>query len=47
MWRSTDGGAAWSLISGKEGANGGDKQWFTIDKTCGPGHHFQYQAFDG
>jgi hypothetical protein len=46
MWRSTDGGAAWSLISGKQGAIGGDKQWFTIDKTCGPGHHFQYQAFD-
>lgn len=46
MWRSTDGGAAWSLISGKQGAIGGDKQWFTIDKTCGPGHHFQYQGFD-
>jgi hypothetical protein len=46
MWRSTDGGAAWALISGKQGAIGGDKQWFTIDKTCGPGHHFQYQAFD-
>jgi hypothetical protein len=46
MWRSTDGGAAWDLISGKQGAIGGDKQWFTIDKTCGPGHHFQYQAFD-
>jgi len=46
MWRSTDGGAAWELISGKQGAIGGDKQWFTIDKTCGPGHHFQYQAFD-
>jgi len=46
MWRSTDGGALWTLISGKQGAIGGDKQWFTIDKTCGPGHHFQYQAFD-
>jgi hypothetical protein len=46
MWRSTDGGADWTLISGKHGAIGGDKQWFTIDKTCGPGHHFQYQAFD-
>src|SRR5215475_4365949 len=46
IWRSTDGGAAWSLISGKQGAIGGDKQWFTIDKTCGPGHHFQYQAWD-
>ena len=46
MWRSTNGGATWDLISGKQGAIGGDKQWFTIDKTCGPGHHFQYQAFD-
>ena len=46
IWRSTDGGAAWTLISGKQGAIGGDKQWFTIDKTCGPGHHFQYQAND-
>src|SRR3989440_4602621 len=46
MWSSTDGGASWSLISGKQGAIGGDKQWFTIDKTGGPGHHFQYQAFD-
>ena len=46
IWRSTNGGQAWSLISGKQGAIGGDKQWFTIDKTCGPGHHFQYQAWD-
>src|SRR5712675_693162 len=46
MWRSTNGGATWSLISGKQGAIGGDKQWFTIDKTGGPGHHFQYQSFD-
>ncbi len=46
MWRSTNGGASWSLISGKQGAIGGDKQWFTIDKTGGPGHGFQYQAWD-
>jgi len=46
MWSSTNGGATWDLISGKQGAIGGDKQWFTIDKTGGPGHHFQYQAFD-
>jgi hypothetical protein len=47
MWRSTNGGQTWSLISGKQGAGGGDKQWFTIDKTGGPGHGFQYQADDG
>ena len=46
IWSSTSGGASWSLISGEQGAIGGDKQWFTIDKTGGPGHHFQYQAFD-
>ena len=28
-------------------AGGGDKQWFTIDKTNGPGHGFQYQSGDG
>ena len=28
-------------------AGGGDKQWFTIDKTNGPGHGFQYQSSDG
>ena len=47
IWRSTNGGAAWSLISGKQGAIGGDKQWFTIDKNIGGmGHGFQYQAND-
>jgi hypothetical protein len=47
MWRSTNGGASWSLISGKQGAIGGDKQWFTIDKNVGGmGHGFQYQAND-
>jgi hypothetical protein len=46
MWRSTNGGSTWDLISGKQGAIGGDKQWFTLDKTSGPGHHFQYQGFD-
>jgi hypothetical protein len=39
-------GRVWTLISDNRGAIGGDKQWFTIDKTCGPGHGFQYQAFD-
>ena len=35
------------LLSGERGAGGGDKQWFTIDKTNGPGHGFQYQSDDG
>ena len=45
MWRSTDGGAAWTLISGKQGAIGGDKQWFTIDNTRSSGRGFQYQCW--
>jgi hypothetical protein len=47
LWRSTNGGQSWTLLSGERGAGGGDKQWFTIDKTAGPGHGFQYQADDG
>jgi len=47
LWRSTNGGQAWTLLSGERGGGGGDKQWFTIDKTSGPGHGFQYQSDDG
>lgn len=47
LWRSTTGGQSWTLLSGEQGAGGGDKQWLTIDKTNGPGHGFQYQADDG
>jgi len=47
LWRSINGGQNWTLLSGEEGARGGDKQWLTIDKTNGPGHGFQYQADDG
>jgi hypothetical protein len=47
LWRSTNGGQSWTLLSGERGGGGGDKEWFTIDKTGGPGHGFQYQADDG
>jgi hypothetical protein len=47
LWRSLNGGQTWTLLSGEQGAGGGDKQWLTIDKTSGPGHGFQYQADDG
>ncbi len=47
LWRSLNGGATWTLLSGERGGGGGDKQWFTIDKTSGQGHGFQYQADDG
>ncbi len=47
LWRSLNGGQSWTLLSGERGGGGGDKQWFTIDKTNGPGHGFQYQSDDG
>ncbi len=47
LWSSVNGGRSWTLLSGEQGAGGGDKQWFTIDKTNGPGHGFQYQLDDG
>jgi len=47
LWRSTNGGQSWTLLSGERGGGGGDKEWLTIDKTNGPGHGFQYQADDG
>jgi hypothetical protein len=47
LWRSTNGGQTWVEQSPDRGAGGGDKEWFTIDKTNGPGHGFQYQADDG
>jgi hypothetical protein len=40
IWQSTSGGQCWTNFPG---TSGGDKQWFTIDKTGGPGHGFHYQ----
>jgi hypothetical protein len=47
MYRSTNGGQSWTELQPNGLAGGGDKQWFTIDKTDGPGHGFQYQSSDG
>src|SRR6266702_6497151 len=47
MYRSTNGGQSWTELQSDGLAGGGDKQWFTIDKTNGPGHGFQYQSWDG
>ena len=47
MYRSTNGGQSWTQLQPDGLAEGGDKQWFTIDKTGGPGHGFQYQSSDG
>src|SRR5437588_6345794 len=46
MYRSTNGGQSWTELQSDSLAGGGDKQWFTIDKTNGPGHGFQYQSWD-
>src|SRR6266480_3814166 len=47
LWRSLNGGQTWVEQSANRGGGGGDKEWFTIDKTNGPGHGFQYQSDDG
>src|SRR2546426_3734865 len=47
MYRSTNGGQSWTELQANGLAGGGDKEWFTIDKTNGPGHGFQYQSSDG
>src|SRR6266511_1959305 len=47
MYRSTNGGQSWTELQADRLAGGGDKEWFTIDKTAGPGHGFQSQSDDG
>ena len=42
MWRSLDGAQTWMRLAS---ATGGDKQWFTIDRTNSTGHGFQYQIW--
>jgi hypothetical protein len=45
MYGSLDFGQTWTRLQPDGDASGGDKQWFTIDKTGGTGHGFQYQAW--
>src|SRR6266481_5021086 len=40
LWQSLTGGQSWANIAP---ADGGDKEWFTIDNTNSSGHGFQYQ----
>src|SRR4029077_18151564 len=47
VYRSTNGGQSWLELQPDRQAGGGDKEWFTIDQTGGPGHGFQYQLDDG
>jgi FG-GAP-like repeat len=42
LWRSITGGQSWTAVGP---ADGGDKQWFTIDNTNSSGHGFQYQCW--
>src|SRR5215216_1285418 len=41
MHGSLDFGQTWTRLQPDGEAGGGDKQWFTIDKTAGMGHGFQ------
>jgi hypothetical protein len=45
MYGSLNFGQSWTRLQPDGEAGGGDKQWFTIDKTGGMGHGFQYQAW--
>src|SRR5581483_6993845 len=45
MYGSLDFGQTWTRLQPEGQAGGGDKQWFTIDKTGGTGHGFQYQIW--
>jgi hypothetical protein len=40
LWRSITGGQSWTRVGP---ADGGDKQWFTIDNTNSSGRGFEYQ----
>jgi FG-GAP-like repeat len=42
LWRSITGGQSWTRVGP---ADGGDKQWFTIDNTNSSGHGYQYQCW--
>jgi hypothetical protein len=44
VWKSINSGQTWTQGGP---AHGGDKEWFTIDRTGGPGHGFQYQFWTG
>jgi len=45
IWRSLNGGQSWTRLQADGAGGGGDKEWFTIDKTNSTGHGFQYQAW--
>src|SRR5262245_6116258 len=40
LWQSLTGGQSWAILAP---ADGGDKEWFTVDNTNSSGHGFLYQ----
>jgi len=40
VWNSLNGGMSWTRLAA---ADGGDKEWFMVDKSNSSGHGFQYQ----
>ena len=46
VWGSSNGAQSWIRLPLNDGgALGGDKAWFTIDRTSGLGHGYQYQTW--
>jgi len=46
IWGSSNGAQSWTRLPLNDGgALGGDKGWFTIDRTSGLGHGYQYQTW--
>lgn len=43
FFTSSSGGSSWTRIFSQ--AWGGDKEWFAVDNTTGPGHGYIYQAW--
>ena len=46
VWRSINGGQTWTEQSPDEAGHGGDKEWFTIDKTNGHGAWIPISVLD-
>ena len=47
IWGSSNGAQSWMRLPRLDGgALGGDKQWFTVDRTSGLGHGYQYQTWN-
>ena len=46
IWGSSNGAQSWMRLPRVDGGSlGRDKQWFTVDRTSGLGHGYQYQIW--